>query len=301
MPQTKISLLCLFIKELNLLLAGPRRTGKSSSGNTLLGRAQAFDIRGGGTSAAASSVTAGRHVSVVDVQGWGSSEEFVPREEKIELLRALKLCGPAGPHCVLLVVPLLDFTEPERRAMERRMELFTSGVWRHTMVLFTFGDRLRARGSSIQEHIQSGGPALHWLMEKCHYRYHVFDNKASGTGQHESRNQEDTSTKKHEGTWWRKDDKKAGRWHRGGEADGRKDGGQEQVKQLLSKVEDMLHENGGWHFSLHMYQRLEEEWNRREQQLRARLEDELAELRKVGSVRRKQKPEEIRARGEVGA
>lgn len=256
------------------MLVGPRRTGKSSTGNTLLGRGQAFDIRGGGTSTAASSVAAGRYVTVVDAQGWGSTEEFVPREEKLELLRALDLCGPEGPHIVLLVIPLLDFTEPERRALERRMELLTAAVWRHTMVLFTFGDRLRGRGHSIQEHIQSEGSALHWLMDKCRYRYHVFDNKTVGTGQQESRKQESTDRKKREGTWFRKGDKKAGRENGGCETGGRKEAEPEQVRELLSKVEDMLQENGGWHFSLHMYQRLEEEWSHREQQLRARLDAE---------------------------
>uniref|UniRef100_A0A3Q1GWL4 Zgc:136870 n=1 Tax=Acanthochromis polyacanthus TaxID=80966 RepID=A0A3Q1GWL4_9TELE len=259
--------------ELQILLVGPRRTGKSSTGNTLLGRGTVFNTRGGGASTVATAVTGGCHLTVVDAQGWGSSEECVPKEEKIELLKALSLCGPEGPHAILLVIPLLDFTESERKAVERRMEVLPSAIWRHTMVLFTFGDHLKARQCSIQEHIQSGGPALHWLMEKCRYRYHVLDNKATIPGKQGGLKQGVNERGWKQGWSWRNKNEKSVRSEsRGGEADGRREGAQEQVRELLGKVEDMLLENGGWHFSLHMYQRLEEEWCRRELQLRAVLE-----------------------------
>lgn len=114
----------------------------------------------------------------------------------------------------------------------------------------------------------------------------MFDNKAAVIGRQEGRKQEvNGCAKKQERTCRKKNDKGAGRKSAGGETDGRKEGEQEQVRKLLRKVEDMLQEKGGWRFSLYMYQRLEEEWSRREEKLRARLEAETD----VGSVRRKQK------------
>ncbi len=81
--------------------------------------------------------------------------------------------------------------------------------------------------TGIQDHIQTAGKDLQWLMEKCRYRYHVLTNKMPQDKQ--------------------------------------------QVSGLLDRAEDMLMENGGWHFSLHMYCRLEEEWSRRESQMKERI------------------------------
>lgn len=84
--------------------------------------------------------------------------------------------------------------------------------------------------------------------------------------------------------WWKKCTK--GLWwkNKGAETDRKQEGEQEQVRELLIKAENMLHENRGWHFSLHMYQRMEEEWSRRELELRCRLVPETDE----GGERREQ-------------
>ncbi|KAL0180641.1 hypothetical protein M9458_023047, partial [Cirrhinus mrigala] len=46
-------------------------------------------------------------------------------------------------------------------------------VWKHTIVLFTWADRFP--DISVEQHIESEGDALQWLIEKCRKRYHVFD------------------------------------------------------------------------------------------------------------------------------
>lgn len=203
---------------------GPKRTGKSSVGNTLLGTL-AFETWGGANTTIAWGVSEDRQLTVVDTYGWGVEENQITRKEKVELLNGLFLCEP-GPHAVLLVLPLLKFTQSNRAALQRRMELLTEGVWRHTMVVFTLGDRLQ--GQTAQDYLQAGGEHLEWLLTKCKYKYRVLNNKAVRD--------------------------------------------RAQVSSLLDRVEDMVIENGNWHFSLHMYRRLEEEWSRREKEILERME-----------------------------
>ncbi|XP_071219625.1 GTPase IMAP family member 1-like [Salvelinus alpinus] len=59
------------------------------------------------------------------------------------------------------------------------MKLLGEGVWRHTIVVFTRGACLG--GTTIEQHIESEGKALHWLIEKCGNRYQVFDSKGKDT------------------------------------------------------------------------------------------------------------------------
>ena len=61
--------------------------------------------------------------------------------------------------------------------MQEHLELITDTVWAHIIVLFNFGDWLG--DTTIEQHIESEGEALQWLVEKCGNRYHVLNNRSN--------------------------------------------------------------------------------------------------------------------------
>eukprot|EP00063_Salmo_salar_P021516 XP_013996351.1 PREDICTED: GTPase IMAP family member 8-like isoform X2 [Salmo salar] len=81
-----------------------------------------------------------------------------------------------APHAILLVVPLdTSFMEEQKQNIQVNMGQFGENVWRHIIVLFTYEDWLG--DVPKEQHIESEGKALQWLVEKCGNRYHVLDNK----------------------------------------------------------------------------------------------------------------------------
>ncbi|XP_036375474.1 GTPase IMAP family member 8-like [Megalops cyprinoides] len=165
------------LKELRIVLLGWMGGGKSSSGNTILGR-QVFRVWRSATQCMKSQgEVAGRQVTVVDTPGWWKfiPADFTPDRIKQEIVNSLNVCPP-GPHAILLVIRVdTAFKEEERIILRDNMKRLGRRVWRHTIVLFTWGECLR--GTSIEHHIESEGKALQWVIEKCENRYHVFNNE----------------------------------------------------------------------------------------------------------------------------
>ncbi|XP_031430643.2 GTPase IMAP family member 8-like [Clupea harengus] len=171
------------ISDMRIVLMGSRKVGKSSSGNTILGREE-FDTSGETAECVKrEGETAGRHITVVEAPGWihNSSVVYTPERDKQEIVLSVSLCPP-GPHAVLLVIDVIwPFTETDRRAVQGHLELLGERVWSHTIVLFTWGDRLG--NTTIEQHIEREGKALQWVVEKCGNRYHVVENNKSDGGQ----------------------------------------------------------------------------------------------------------------------
>ncbi|KAM3875858.1 GTPase IMAP family member 8-like [Diretmus argenteus] len=160
------------LPELRIVMLGQKTVGKSATGNILL-RKQVFTSKTAQCQKQKGEV-AGRRVTVVDTPGWWKDPSKSTTETDKEIVHGLSLC-PLGAHALLLVIPVdMAFTEVQQRALEEHMNLFDARVWKHTLVVFTYGDRLADK--SIEEHIERERYSLQWLVDKCENKYHVLNN-----------------------------------------------------------------------------------------------------------------------------
>lgn len=169
------------LQELRIVMLGQKTSGKSATGNNLL-RKEVFATCENKHCQVEEGEAAGRLITVIDTPGWREEASLCTEEMDREIVRGLSV-SPQGVHAVLLVVPLdLTFREAQQVALEEHMNLFDASVWKHTMVLFTYGDKLADK--SIEEHIEGEHSALRWLVDMCENKYHVVNNmKKTDMGQ----------------------------------------------------------------------------------------------------------------------
>ncbi|KAL2086162.1 hypothetical protein ACEWY4_017221 [Coilia grayii] len=165
------------LPDIRIVLLGFNGTGKSSSGNTILGTEAFQPGRRSAVCVQRQGEVAGRQVTVVEAPGWWNNDvlEYSSAMVKREVILSQRLCDP-GPHSFCFVVPVdAGFTVVQKTSAEQYFTLLGEGVWSHTMVLFTHGDRLG--DTPIEQYIESEGDHLKWLIEQCGNRYQVLDNK----------------------------------------------------------------------------------------------------------------------------
>ncbi|KAL0155610.1 hypothetical protein M9458_049873, partial [Cirrhinus mrigala] len=159
---------------MGILLIAPRNTGKSFAGNIILGKEE-FDLKRCAQCVRRRGEVANRRLTVIEVPGWFReySVDSSPELLKQEVVLSVSLCPP-GPHAILLLIRVdIRFTEAQRKTVQGHLELLGEGVWSHTIVVFLHGNYLL--DASIEQHIESEGQDLQWLLDKCGNRYHVLN------------------------------------------------------------------------------------------------------------------------------
>ncbi|KAI2666820.1 GTPase IMAP family member 8 [Labeo rohita] len=160
---------------------GRNGSGKSSSGNTILGEKR-FNIQKHKSKhqsevCEGQTQIGGKQVAVIECPDLLDPDL---NEEQLEKMKEqlVSRCS-AGLSAVLLTVPLEEPVENEEEILDYMKCLFGPEVQKYIMILFTHEDDLEDLDQTIEEYLKQKDHAdLQHLVTECEGKFHSFNNKS---------------------------------------------------------------------------------------------------------------------------